>query len=108
MNKAREGDLYGIVDVCGKVFEIRYGYYEDYERNSKYNDPVPVYPDLYKSPAYSKEGFPIVTQMQQVCEMYHGNSADGRCGLCPHFHKEARLFGLCKCSSRRKMPPTTC
>ncbi|MBE6697948.1 MAG: hypothetical protein E7581_05440 [Ruminococcaceae bacterium] len=102
MNKAREGDLYGIVNVYGKIFEIRYGYYEDYERNSKYNDPVPVYPDLYKSPEYSNEGYPIVTQMQVVCEHYSGNLTEGRCGLCPHFQKGERLFGLCKCSKRQK------
>ena len=104
MNKASEGDLYGIVNVCDKVFEIRYGYYEDYERNSKYNEPVPVYPDLYKNPEYSNDGYPIVTQMQQVCEMYHGSRSDGRCGLCPYFQKEERLFGLCKCSARQNHP----
>lgn len=104
MNQVREGDLYGIADVCGKVFEIRYGYYEEFERNSKYNDPVPVYPDLYKSPEYNDEGHPIVTQMQQVCEHYKGNQAQGRCGLCPHFQKSELLFGLCKCSSRQITP----
>ena len=101
-HRAKEGELYKKIELDGKVFHIYYGYYDEKERNSKYNDPVPVYPDLYKSPEYSNEGYPIVTQMQVVCEHYSGNLTEGRCGLCPHFQKGERLFGLCKCSKRQK------
>ena len=30
MRNAKEGDLYGVVRIYGKTFEIYYGYYEDY------------------------------------------------------------------------------
>ena len=102
MEQVKEGDLYGVITAFGRVFEIYYGYYEDYERNSKYNDPVPIYPDLASNPEYDSEGYAIVTQMQTVCENYTGRDEDGRCGLCPYFKKGERLFGLCECEARRK------
>lgn len=101
MQKAKEGDLYGVVNVYGKTFEIYYGYYEEYERNSKYNDPVPIYPDLIKDPQYDEGGHPIVTEMQVVCEHYDGADRDDSCGRCRHFQKGERLFGLCGCESRK-------
>ena len=102
MINAKEGDLYGRIDAFGKVFEIYYGYYEEFERDSKYNDPVPVYPDLAAKPEYSGEGFPIVTQMQVACESYKGKNGEDQCGMCEHFQKGDKLFGLCRCEARRK------
>ena len=99
--KAKEGDLYGIVRVFGKTFEIYYGYYEDYERQSKYNDPVPIYPDLAKEPQYDESGRQIVTEMQVPCEHYRGVAQEDRCGRCKHFQKGEQLFGFCKCVHRR-------
>ncbi len=104
MEKAKEGDLYGSFDVYGKSFDIYYGYYEDFERSSKYNDPVPIYPDLAANPEYNSEGYPIVTQMQVVCECYSGRGENDRCGLCRHFEKGEQLFGLCRCESRKNPP----
>lgn len=101
MQKAREGDLYAVVKVFGKTFEIYYGYYEDYERNSPYNDPVPIYPDLIKDPQYDAQGYPIVTEMQVACEHYDGSVQDDSCGRCAHFQKGERLFGRCGCERRR-------
>ncbi len=104
MKKTKEGDLYGSFDIYGKIFDIYYGYYEEFERNSKYNDPVPIYPDLAANPEYNSEGYPIVTQMQVVCKCYSGKSDEDRCGLCRHFEKGEQLFGLCRCESRKKSP----
>ena len=102
MGKFKEGDLYCTVTVGGKKFEIYYGYYEEYERKSLYNDPVPVYPDLFDNPEYGDDGTPIVTEMQVACEHYSGRKSDDRCGLCQHFKKAENLFGLCECESRKK------
>ena len=101
MQKAKEGDLYGIVEVFGKRFEIYYGYYEEYERKSRYNDPVPIYPDLAKDPLYDSEGRPIVTEMQVACEHYVGSQSGDGCGRCKHFRKGEWLFGLCGCEERQ-------
>ena len=32
MNRIREGDLYKIFTVCGKTFELHYGYYDEIEK----------------------------------------------------------------------------
>lgn len=102
MQKNKEGDLYGIITVYGKTFEIYYGYYEEFERRSIYNDPVPIYPDLKENPAYTDDGFPIVTEMQAACEHYFGNEQEDSCGRCRHFEKGERLFGCCTAKERRK------
>ena len=102
MQKPREGDLYGVVSVYGKTFEIYYGYYEEFERQSKYNDPVPIYPNLIQGPQYDGGGRRIVTEMQVACSHYRGSEAEDRCGRCQHFQKGEWLFGLCRCEQMRK------
>ena len=64
----KEGDLYKIITVFGKTFELRYGYYAENERQSKFNEVTPIYPDFRKDPLHTMEGYPFVTQMQDVCE----------------------------------------
>ena len=91
----KEGDIYEVVSVFGKTFEIYYGYSEDFERNSIYNDPVPIYPDLLNSPGYAKDGRRIVTEMQIACDDYLGNPDEDSCGRCAHFVKGEKLFGVC-------------
>ena len=102
MHKPREGDFYGTFTVGGEVFEIYYGFYEAFEKESPYNDPVPVYPDLKKQPVFDGQGKPIVTAMQIACEAYEGKGSEDSCGHCLHFQKGEALFGLCKCKKRRK------
>jgi hypothetical protein len=102
MSGAKEGELYSVVNVFGKTFKIYYGYYEEYERKSKYNDPVPIYPDLKKNPEYDADGYGLVTEMQVSCEKYCGPLGTDNCGSCAHFEKGEKLFGLCKNEERRK------
>lgn len=93
MNKIREGELYKTVELFGHAFELRYGYYEEFERER--GEPIPIYPDFKNSPVYTKEGFPFVTQMQELCE--HGTSKfkDGCCADCEHYHHGEELIGIC-------------
>ena len=102
MSSAKEGELYGIVNAFGKTFEIYYGYYEEYEKNSKYNEPVPIYPDLKKNPEYDNDGYALVTEMQVACESYFGTEENDNCGSCSHFQKGEMLFGLCKKQRKKK------
>ena len=37
--KPKEGDLYRLIELHGKAFEIRYGYYEDIDRQY---DPMEI------------------------------------------------------------------
>lgn len=103
MPKPKEGDLFARVCVLGKTFEIYYGFYEEFERSSIYNDPVPVYPDLSKSPVFCDDGRMIVTEMQLACEKYSGNPDEDSCGRCAHFRRDKMLFGLCTaCTNNEK------
>lgn len=106
MKKHKEGELYGIVTVYGNTFEIYYGYYEDFERESRWCEPVPVYPDLRAEPKYTDRGERIVTEMQAACEAYDGTPSADRCGLCSHFERGAELFGICKHTHKKGEQPT--
>ncbi len=99
----KEGDLYKEVNIGEKKFKIFYGYYEDFERESPFNDPMPIYPDFIKEPHYTAEGKPIVTAMQNVCEFYSGkNDEDCSCSDCVFFQTSEELFGLCSCPQNKR------
>lgn len=99
----KEGDLYKEVTICDKTFRLLYGYYENFERESSFNDPIPIYPDFIKEPHYTAKGIPIVTAMQNVCEFYNGkNDEDSSCSDCVFFQKYEELFGLCNCPRKKR------
>ncbi|MBQ6825765.1 MAG: hypothetical protein IJP34_03795 [Clostridia bacterium] len=98
----KEGDLYKEVTISGKTFRLLYGYYESFERESSFNDPMPIYPDFIKEPHYTAEGIPIVTAMQNVCEFYNGKKdEDSSCADCVFFQKGEELFGFCECPKNK-------
>ena len=99
----REGDLYKSVTVFGRTFDLRYGYYEEYEKHSKYNEPIPIYPDLRKEPVYTDDGYPRVTEMQPVCDRYEGNPECEICFGCRHFVRAEELFGICRAENKMKL-----
>lgn len=103
MKKPNEGDLFKTVILHGATFELRYGYYEDFERESAFGEPIPIYPDFLKNPQYTDDGYPFVTEMQSLCE--HGNSeySDGCCSDCFHYLNGDELIGICKCEKRRRI-----
>ena len=101
-NKAREGELYRRVSAFGKTFDLYYGYYEDFERN--YADPIPIYPDFLSDPQYTDIGYPLATQMQDMCERGRFRRLgleDRCCGNCIYFTAGDDLFGICTCESNR-------
>ena len=102
----REGDLYKELTIFGQTFRILYGYYEDFEREGKYNDPMPVYPDLASAPVYADDGKLIVTAIQDVCIHYKGqdNAEGDGCSDCVHYEHHEDLFGVCNCISRKLSP----
>lgn len=99
----KEGDLYKEVTISGKTFRLLYGYYENFERESPFCEPMPIYPDFTKEPHYTAEGIPMVTAMQSVCALYEGKSdEDSTCVDCAFFQKSEELFGFCNCPQNRK------
>ena len=89
----KEGDLYKKITLHGKTFELRYGYYEDFERDG--GEPIPIYPDFKKAPLFTDGGFPFVTAMQEPCEHYTGESGDPCCHECLFYKTGEELLGIC-------------
>ena len=103
MPKPKEGDLYKEVTISDKTFRLLYGYYESYEREGPFNDPIPIYPDFIKAPHYTVDGIPIVTAMQNICDYYNGkNDEDSSCADCLFFQKSEELFGFCNCPQKKQ------
>lgn len=94
----REGDLYEVLLVDGGTFEIRYGYYEDYERND--SEPIPIYPDLEKNTIYGASGKRIVTHMQEPCSHFKPKTDEDTercCGCCKHYPQNRQMIEVCQC-----------
>ena len=102
MKRPMEGDVYRTVSLHGKTFELKYGYYEEYERESRFGEPIPIYPDFLAAPEYTDEGRPFVTQMQSLCEYGESSYTDGVCADCLHFEQGEDLIGICLCDGRRQ------
>ena len=101
MNQIKDGELYKRIILFNKDFEIRYGYYEEFEKKSKFSEPVPIYPDFEHKPVYTSDGYPFVTQMQSLCP--HGDSSfpDGCCVDCSYYRQGDDLIGICTCPKRK-------
>ena len=98
----KEGDLYKIITVHGRKFEIYYGYYEESDRYSKYPDPIEVFPDFIKNPVYTDDGIPFVSAIQDTCKYYEKiKDTTDKCADCVHFDQAEELIGICKCKQRR-------
>lgn len=101
----KEGDLYRMVTTFGKTFELRYGYYEECDRQSPLCEPVILYPDFQREPLYTEEGAPFVTVMQDACEHFKGETArttDSTCAECHSFQQGEEWFGICHCAKMCK------
>ncbi len=98
-----EGELYKIINLYGRVFEIKYGYYEECDRQNPIVRPMPIYPDFVKEPIFTQEGFRFTTKMQDVCQYYKGKDiVDKGCAECEHYRHGAELIGICGCKENMK------
>lgn len=91
-----EGDLFKVISLSGKSFELRYGFYEECDRYSHNAEPVPIYPDFLAEPEYADDGSPFVTAMQLPCEHFAGRRhEDSGCGDCAFYRHGEELLGIC-------------
>lgn len=97
----KEGQPYKTITVGGHAFELKYGYYADRER--ELCPPVVIFPDLNATPLYCGEGYPLVSQIQEICRHYTAaNGYDDRwCGGCIYYSSEHREIGICRCKHRK-------
>ena len=92
----KEGELYKIIVIDDISIEIRYGYYDEKDRYSKYNEPIPIFPDLFNNKLYTKTGVRIVTKMQEICDCYDGMKDVTECYGCKYYKEYEDLIGVCK------------
>ena len=94
----QEGELYKVVTTFGKTFELRYGYYDEIDRQNLLCQPSVIYPDFTLEPIYTDGGEPFVTMMQDACTGYKGENrktSDTTCAECQYFR-------ICQLQMNRK------
>lgn len=100
MDTPKEGALYKALEIFDHRIELKYGYYEERERAR--GEPIPIYPDFKSHPLYTKEGYPLVTQMQGLCTNGSSPYEDGCCVDCTFYVQGEDLIGICKNSKNRQ------
>ena len=100
MSDIKEGELYAMLNVHGHAIELRYGYYEERERAR--GEPIPIYPNFKSHPLYTSDGYPLVTQMQELCDYGTSPYEDGCCFDCNYFEECCDLIGICKNDNNKK------
>ena len=95
----KEGDLFKVIHLYGRTFEIRYGFYEECDRHNRYAEPMELYPDFVKEPQYTDEGVPFITAMQAPCSRFRGKKRNDNstCGDCSFYRHGDELIGICTC-----------
>ena len=104
-NIPKEGNLYKVITTFGKTFELKYGYYEECDRQSPLCRPVVIYPDFIKEPVYTDSGEPFVTMVQDACKSYMGETKrtpDTTCCECKYFQSGEDWIGICTCPRNRE------
>ncbi len=99
----KEDDLYMVINSHGHTFELKYGYYEETDR--EYGEPVVIYPDLKNSPIFTKDGYSLVTAVQVPCEYYEvqqGHLPEECCSDCIYYKDSKKEIDICLCEKRRK------
>ena len=102
----KEGELYKVVNTFGKTFELRYGYYEECDRQNPLCEPIVIYPNFTKKPVYTDDGVPFVTMMQDACKSYKGEAKrtpDTTCAECKYFDRGEEWFGICGHPNNKKV-----
>ena len=104
--KHKEGDLYKVLTAYGVAFELRYGYYEEIDRENMH--PMEIYPNFLENPVYTTEGIPFATAMQKICKHFKLKSKecdegeDNTCYQCGYYEKCEELLGVCRCKTRQR------
>lgn len=99
----KEGELFKIIQLFGKTFEIRYGFYEECDRHTQYAEPIAIYPNFEKEPQYTDDGTPFVTAMQSPCACFSGKMDENSvCGDCSYYRRGDELLGTCACPKNKK------
>ena len=98
----REGEIYKVLTVQNKIFEIRYGYYDENERDRV--EPLPIFPDLKANPVFTSDGKRIVTAIQDPCKRYNPKNekrSEKWCGDCIYYLNAVDEISICGCTEKQ-------
>ena len=104
----QEGTLYKTLHVGGKIFHIVYGYYSEQEK--LLGEPIPVLPDLAEDPTHGKDGYRIVTHIQDVCSHYRPResiSSEDWCADCTFYQHPKDEISVCLCADHKQKEETS-
>lgn len=99
----KEGGLYKVIQIEEHTFELRFGFYAEFERET--SEPVVIYPDLAENRLYTADGRRIVTAIQDPCSSYTVSTPKAKdmcCNDCDHYVRSGEEIGICTCSANRK------
>lgn len=103
----KEGDLFKVIHLHGRTFEIRYGFYEECDRHNQFAEPIEIYPDFLRHPQHTDDGIPFITAIQSPCDHFVGNKdPNSTCEECAHYRHGEELLGTCTCPMNRKAMET--
>ncbi|MBR3836682.1 MAG: hypothetical protein IKJ74_00925 [Clostridia bacterium] len=98
----KEGDLFKVIRIREKTFEIRYGFYEERDRHVPNAEPMEIYPDFIRNPQHTDDGIPIITAIQSPCKHYKGKKDENStCEECSFYQAHEELIGLCTCPKNK-------
>ena len=100
--KIKAGDLYKVITVAGREFEIRYMDMGEVDPESK-GQCIPDFPFFDEQPEYTVDRYPFTNTLNDCCEHYRTNDAtpENTCRDCIYFKDAVEEIGVCRCTARR-------
>lgn len=98
----KPGDLYKVITVAGKSFEIRYMDCGEFDPDQK-GEVMPEFPFFDEHPEYTDDRYPFTNSLNDSCEHYRTEDAtpDNSCYDCIYFKDAVEDIGVCRCTARR-------
>ena len=99
--KIKAGDLYKVITVAGREFEIRYMDMGEVDPESE-GQCIPDFP-FFDEPEYTDDRYPFTNSLNDCCEHYRTNDAtpENTCQDCIYFKDAVEEIGVCRCTARR-------
>ncbi len=101
--KIKPGDLYKVITVAGREFEIRYIDCGEFDPESK-GQCIPNFPFFDEKPEYTDDRYPFTNELNDCCEHYKTDdpTPEKTCRDCIYFKDAVEEIGVCRCTARRK------
>lgn len=102
VKKRKAGDLYKVIEVAGRKFEIRYLDMGAVDSEMA-GQLIPDFPFFDENPEYTDDGYPFANVLNDDCKHYRSDdpTPEGTCRDCIYFREAVEEIGVCRCTARR-------